>query len=83
MEQQQWSFKMYDVDCSVHYDLCLSAAQPTGFPYVGIYNLKGELEAKFAGYYPLDIMRDIFKNISIMQKTALQRSGIAVENKPQ
>lgn len=67
IQEEQWPFRMYDVDCSVNYDLCVAAIQPTGFPYIGIYNMKGELEAKFSGYYPTDVMRDVFRNISNRQ----------------
>jgi hypothetical protein len=76
---------MYDVDCSLNYDLCVAAIQPTGFPYIGIYNMKGELEAKFSGYYPTDVMRDVFRNISNRQEYFLKAEGISsdeLENIP-
>jgi hypothetical protein len=31
----------------------MAKATITGFPYVGIYNGKGELAGKIGGYYPL------------------------------
>lgn len=67
---------MYDVDCSKNYDLCVAAVQPTGFPYIGIYNIKGQLVGKFSGYYPIDVMRDYFKNITIWQDNELKKEGI-------
>lgn len=58
--------------------MCVAAVQPTGFPFIGIYNMNGELEVKFSGYYPIEVMRDVFRNISARQTELLQREGIKV-----
>lgn len=80
LEEQNWAFRIYDVDCSLHYDLCLAAIQPTGFPYIGIYNHKGQLELKYSGYYPLPVMREVFQNISLRQEAFLKQDGIILDN---
>lgn len=64
-------FSFYEVDCTLHDDLCEAKAAPTAFPFVGIYNLKGELETKIRGYYPLDTMRKSFEKIERRQLEAL------------
>lgn len=70
-EEKEWGFRFYDVDCTVHYDFCQSKVSISAFPYVGVYNLKGELEGHIGGYYPIDIMREAFKNIEQKQVDAL------------
>ena len=39
---------------------------------MGIYGWKGDQEAHISGYYPIDTMRDILKNISIAHETSLK-----------
>ena len=72
MKEKKWPFEFYNVDCSKHYDLCKSKVNLKSYPYVGIYGLNGTQEAHISGYYHIDVMRDIFNNISIAQESALK-----------
>ena len=73
MEERDWGFRFYDVDCSLNHDLCKAAANIKGYPFVAIYNTQGKFESKIGGYYPIDVMRDIMKNISNSQAEALKK----------
>ena len=75
-------FSFYEVDCTLHYDLCAAKAAPSAFPFVGVYNLKGEMEAQIGGYYPLDIMREAFHKIEGRQIEALKLKGVSVQVPP-
>ena len=81
MKQQKWSFEFYNVDCTKHYDLCQEKASPKAYPYVEIYGFSGTKDAHISGFYPIDVMRDIFKNISIAQEKALKMNNKKAEVK--
>jgi thioredoxin-related protein len=66
-EEKQWSFNFYAVDCSLHYDLCMTKAAMTAFPFVGIYDAQGALHGTIGGFYPLETMREAFNTIEIWQ----------------
>jgi thioredoxin-related protein len=71
-EEKQWAFEFYEVDCSIHYDLCVSKAAMSAFPYVAIYDTHGKLHGTIGGYYPLDTMREAFNTIEAWQTADLQ-----------
>ena len=83
MKEKDWPFRFYNVDCSKHYDLCKKTVNARSFPFVGIYNLEGQLESKISGYYPVDVMRDALNAISEKQQNALKKVKVApkVESK--
>lgn len=69
------------MDCTINHALCKAKAPIKGYPYVGIYNLDGKLESQISGFYPVDTMRDAFKNIEKIQRHALEEKGFnSVEN---
>ena len=43
MAERNWPFEFYDVDCTKHYDLCKKKVNVKSFPFVGIYDLEGNL----------------------------------------
>lgn len=73
MAEQKWPIKFYDVDCTKHYDLCVKTVNAKSFPFVGIYDLSGNLEASIHGYYPVDVVRDALYDIMRRQNQALKK----------
>ena len=75
MKEQEWPFPFYDVDCSKDYAFCKQAVGAKSFPFVGIFDVNGKLEAKFTGYYPIDVIRDTLKDISSRQQYVLKQQS--------
>ena len=73
LAEQKWPIKFYDVDCTKHYDLCVKTVNAHSFPFVGVYDLSGNLEASIHGYYPVDVMRDALYDITRRQNQALKK----------
>ena len=42
IQERDWGFRFYDVDCSLNHDLCQAAANIKGYPFVAIYNTQGQ-----------------------------------------
>ena len=73
MKEKNWPFEFYDVDCTKHGALCRQKVNAKAFPFVGIYDINGNLEETIRGFYPLDVIRDSFVSISSRQEQALQK----------
>jgi hypothetical protein len=54
---------MYEVNCAWYPKFCTHELKITSFPYTAIYDENGELNNKIVGFYPENVIRDVFEQI--------------------